>query len=226
MKLAMFVPVAATSVAMGIAATAHAAAPLMVQVDNITDNGPISELHALCEATPDGKSTPGKNERPEISWSKAPAGTQSFAVIVSDPDVPADFSKAGKDGMVVEDSAPRQMFYHWGLVDIPATATHIEAGKLDKDGKLEKPIGFGTAVSNDLGKYLPDAHNYGGPCPPWNDQRVHHYHFAVYALDVKSLGLGKDATAKQAAETLEKSPHVLSKGELVGTYTLNKDLRK
>ncbi len=29
-----------------------------------------------------------------------------------------------------------------------------------------------------------------GPYPPWNDERLHHYHFRVYALDVADLGLG------------------------------------
>ena len=43
------------------------------------------------------------------------------------------------------------------------------------------------------GKYF----GYNGPCPPWNDDTVHHYHFFVYALSVKSLGLPADLTARR-----------------------------
>lgn len=207
-------------VASGLVVGAVALAPLKVEVEKLTDNGPIPEAFALCEATPDGKSTAGKNQRPTISWSKAPKETKSFAVIVSDPDVPAEFSKAGKEGMVIGTDEPRQMFYHWALLDIPATKTRIEGGKPDA------PVSFGVPARSDLGSYVPDARNYGGPCPPWNDARVHHYHFTVYALDVPSLGLAADVTAKQAAEAIASSNHVLAQGEMVGTYTLNKELRK
>ena len=205
------------SLALLLSTAAFAAEPLKVEVDKISDKSPIPEANALCEATPDGKSTSGKNERPTISWSKGPNETKSYAVIVSDPDVPADFSKAGKEGQVVGKDDPRQMFYHWAVLDIPATTTKIDGGT--------DPIKLGTPATNDLGKYMPDNTQYGGPCPPWNDQRIHHYHFTVYALDVASLGL-KNATAKQAAEALKTSKNVLATGEVVGTYTLNRELRK
>ena len=44
-----------------------------------------------------------------------------------------------------------------------------------------------VTASNDAmkGQY----YGYDGPCPPWNDELVHHYHFTVYALSVKSLDL-------------------------------------
>lgn len=195
-----------------------AAEPLKVEVDRISQDNPIPEQFALCEATPDGKSTAGKNERPSISWSHAPKETKSFAIIMSDPDVPADFSKAGKDGQVVGKDEPRQLFYHWGVVNIPATATRLEGG--------EEKVKYGMPLANDLGKYMPDAKQYGGPCPPWNDERLHHYHFTVYALDVAKLDLPANATAKQADAAIKAGKHVLSQGEIVGTYTLNKAMRK
>ena len=34
-----------------------------------------------------------------------------------------------------------------------------------------------------------DYGGYDGPCPPWNDELLHHYRFTLYALDVPSLGL-------------------------------------
>jgi len=204
----------------GTALSLVATEPLRVEVENVSENGPIPEAHALCEATPKGKSTAGKNLRPTISWSGAPKETKSYAVIVSDPDVPADFTDAGKDGRVVKANAPRQMFYHWALVDIPAATQRIEGGKAELAPR------FGVPALNDLGAYMPDARNYGGPCPPWNDQREHRYHFPVYALDVSSLNLPPKATAKQAVEAIEAGKHTISKGKVVGTYTLNAELRK
>lgn len=29
-----------------------------------------------------------------------------------------------------------------------------------------------------------DYCGYDGPCPPWNDSIVHHYHFTLYALHI------------------------------------------
>lgn len=192
------------------ATSAHA---LSVEVENIHQGDPIPMKHALCEATPEGKSTAGENLRPTIRWSGEPANTKSFAVIVTDPDVPADFSKAGKDGMVVPQDAKRQMFYHWALVDIPAETHSITGGP-----SKENPE-FGQAAANSLGSYLPNPLHYGGPCPPWNDARIHHYHFTVYALNVGSLALSSKATAAEAEKAAKA--HALAHAEVVGTYTLN-----
>jgi Raf kinase inhibitor-like YbhB/YbcL family protein len=67
------------------------------------------------------------------------------------------------------------------------------------------------------GEYL----GYDGPCPPWNDALVHHYHFRLYALDVPSLALieGFSVTDLRAA----MASHVLDEAELIGTYSLNPD---
>lgn len=65
----------------------------------------------------------------------------------------------------------------------------------------------GTYGANGTGKNV-----YKGPCPP---EGMHHYHFKVYALDIK-LKLGEGAT-KSAVEAAMKG-HILSKGELVGLY--------
>ena len=202
------------------ASGAIAATPLNVTVENITADMPIPSNYALCKPTVDGKSGPGDNIRPTISWKGAPVATQSYAIIVSDLDVPADFSQADKDGLTIDATAPRQPFYHWALIDIPVTIGSIPGAKADV-----APAN-GVALPNDLGSYVPDNHQYGGPCPPWNDARVHHYHFAVYALDVKTLGLKPSATAKDAARAITQGGHIVGQGEVVGTYTLNKGLRK
>ncbi len=201
-------------------AGAALAAPgtLKVTVEGIEhNNAPIPAKYALCQPTPEGKSKGGENIRPAIRWSGAPESTRSFAVVVKDPDVPADFTDAGKDGKVVKNTAKRQLFYHWALADIPA-ATHEIPG-----GKSYSSPDFGMKVSGSLEKYVDDPAQYGGPCPPWNDERVHHYHFTVYALDVATLNLPTDITAAKLEKAMQG--HVLASGNVVGTYTLNKQLQ-
>jgi hypothetical protein len=200
----------------GLFAT-HAGAAMHVTVEGITPGAPIPEKYALCRPTDDGKSKGGDNVRPTIGWSGAPSDTQSFAVVVTDPDVPADFTDAGKDGKVVKRDAKRQLFYHWALADIPATTHEIPGGP-----SYEAPE-MGMAASGSLEKYVDNPTQYGGPCPPWNDERVHTYHFTVYALDVAQLKLPKDPTAAQVEAAAKK--HAKASASVIGTYTLNKALR-
>lgn len=202
-----------------VASAAWAApATLNVKVDGIARNDDrIPAKYALCQPSADGKSKDGENLRPGIQWSGAPAATRSFAVVVKDPDVPADFSDAGKDGKIVQKDAKRQLFYHWALADIPAEVT-----KIPGDQSSNAPD-FGVKASSSLEKYVADATQYGGPCPPWNDERIHHYHFTVYALDVDTLKLPMKPTAVQVEKAVEG--HVLASGSVTGTYTLNPSLK-
>ena len=62
---------------------------------------------------------------------------------------------------------------------------------------------------------------YDGPFPPWNDERLHTYHFTVYALDVPSLGLEGDFRLDDVRAAIEG--HVLDQGKIVGEYTLHAD---
>jgi phosphatidylethanolamine-binding protein (PEBP) family uncharacterized protein len=63
-----------------------------------------------------------------------------------------------------------------------------------------------------------DYGGYDGPFPPWNDERVHHYHFTLYALDVESLGL---AGAFDGGDVLlAMRDHILSSAEWVGIYAI------
>lgn len=201
-------------------ASASWAAPaaLNVKIDGIAQNDArIPAKYALCQPTADGRSKDGENHRPGIAWSGAPASTRSFAVIVKDPDVPADFANAGKEGKIVEKDAKRQLFYHWALADIPATVSEIPA---DKSSNAPD---FGVKAKGSLEKYVADATQYGGPCPPWNDERIHHYHFTVYALDVDTLKLPEGPIAAQVEKALEG--HVVASGSVTGTYTLNPSLK-
>lgn len=192
-------------------------ATLTVTVDGIHDGGTIPDVLALCVPTNDGKSGPGRNMRPAIHWSGAPKGTQSFAVFMVDTDVPADFSDAGKDGKIIAADAKRRDFFHYGVIDIPADVTNLSGGET---GSV---AASGRELVTDLGAYVPTPTQFGGPCPPWNDKRLHHYHFHVLALSSPHVTLPKDATAAQAWAKL--APTALAHGELIGTYSLHMPMR-
>lgn len=197
---------------------AATATPLQIKVEGIEGGAAIPEKYALCQPDGKGKSKGGENIRPTIRWGHAPDDTRAFAVVVTDPDVPAVFDNAGKEGKVVKHDAKRQLFYHWALADIPANITEIEGGPSRESPPL------GKAASGSLEKYVDNPTQYGGPCPPWNDERVHHYTFTVYALGVPSLNLTDTATAAEVEAAAKK--HAIATASVTGTYTLNPDLRK
>lgn len=173
------------------------------------------------------------NVNPEISWSNAPEGTQSFAIICHDPDVPSSGEDVNQENKTVPADLPRVDFFHWVLVDIPATVTKIAEGAASSGvtpkGKSAGEKVYGLAGINDYTAWFagdPDmGGNYGdydGPCPPWNDSIIHHYYFTVYALNIKSLGLTGNFNGTDALEALKD--HVLAQGHFMGTYTLNPDI--
>jgi Raf kinase inhibitor-like YbhB/YbcL family protein len=66
-------------------------------------------------------------------------------------------------------------------------------------------------------------HGYDGPCPPWNDERVHHYVFTLFALDVARLPL--DSVFKGPDARKAMAGHILAQAALTGVYTLNPAIR-
>jgi phosphatidylethanolamine-binding protein (PEBP) family uncharacterized protein len=219
----------------GFAASAFAAADrgsIRVTVDGLTDGKPIPATHALCTPTADGKSDKVATPlRPTLTWSGVPKDAATLAIFMMDPDVPADFTDAGKEGKTLPEDSKRQDFFHYGLVNLPASVTSL-SGAESRD--TPRP---GTELVNDLGinGYISPETAYGGPCPPWNDERLHHYHFIVLALDKNApIDAPSEAdcnapacradTAKNTFNRLIGSPHVLAKGVAIGTYTLNKEL--
>ncbi len=113
----------------------------------------------------------GDNVSPAVAWSGAPEGTQSFAVMVHDPDAPT-----GGAG-----------FWHWIVVNIPSSVSALAQGAGTLDGK-GLPKGA-MQINSDYGTAC-----WGGPCPPPGDA-PHHYNFTVYALKVPHLDLPQGATA-------------------------------
>jgi Raf kinase inhibitor-like YbhB/YbcL family protein len=126
---------------------------------------------------------------PQLHWSGVPAGAQSLALIVDDPDAP-------------DPAAPRMTWVHWVLYNMPPTATGLPEGVVAH----ALPPGTREGV-NDWGRT-----GYGGPCPPIGRHRYFH---KLYALDAVLPDLGKPTKAvlEQAM-----AGHVLASTELVGTY--------
>jgi Raf kinase inhibitor-like YbhB/YbcL family protein len=232
MKGIRFGIVVLAAAALGASASAGSAgaASLAVKSTDFKDGRAIPAVYAFCAPADQGHISGGQDKNPEISWSKGPKGTKSYALIVIDPDVPKDLSDINKEGKIIPVSAKRTKFYHWVLVDIPADTTEIAEGA-DSSGATAhgKPAGPATdgvrGINDFTGFFASDDKmkgNYGGydgPCPPWNDQRPHHYHFVVVALDVPSLNLKGNFGGEEAERAMKG--HMLAKGEIVGTYSLN-----
>ena len=58
------------------------------------------------------------------------------------------------------------------------------------------------------------------PAPPWNDERVHRYHFLLYALDLERVPVEGAFSAADVRRAI--AGHILAQATLTGTYTLKK----
>jgi len=172
-----------------------------------------------------------ENHNPHLKWTAAPADTKSFAIVCVDPDAPTKPDDVNKEGRVVPASLPRADFFHWTMIDIPHGVTEIGAGECSNGivagGKknLTGPKGSRQGINDYTGWFAEDPdmagtyRGYDGPCPPWNDMRVHRYHFTVYALSTPKLKVDDDFTAPEALEAMRS--FILAEAKLTGTYTLN-----
>jgi Raf kinase inhibitor-like YbhB/YbcL family protein len=172
------------------------------------------------------------NHNPQLKWTAAPAETRSFALICVDSDVPSKPDDVNQEGRVVPASLPRTDFFHWVMVDIPATTTEIGAGECS-DGvvaggkrELKGPKGSRQGVNNYTDWFANDPdmtgtyRGYDGPCPPWNDMRVHRYKFTVYALSRERCPVeGENFTAPQVLQAIRGL--IVAEATLIGTYSLN-----
>nr|WP_223300477.1 YbhB/YbcL family Raf kinase inhibitor-like protein [Pantoea sp. At-9b] len=134
------------------------AAPIFtLQSPDFTDNAMLNkEFAGNAQGNP---SCTGENVSPALSWSNAPAGTRSFALMITDP--------VGGKGLGV---------------------THMVAYNIAADrsafaqGELAKGVGYTG------GKNSPGTNHYYGPCPPVGSG-IHHYNFVLVATDLPANSL-------------------------------------
>ena len=139
----------------------------------------------------------GRNISPPLSWSNAPVGTKSFALICDDPDAPSPRRPAAEP------------WVHWIIFNIPAERCDLP----QEIGNELEPDEFYGAMQG-LNSWPTDNVGYRGPAPPPGSGQ-HRYFFKMYALDTV-LDLNAGAKKRQLLEAM--SGHVLAEGQLIGIY--------
>ncbi|MFN2517613.1 MAG: YbhB/YbcL family Raf kinase inhibitor-like protein [Jatrophihabitantaceae bacterium] len=152
---------------------------------DLDDGGRLDEAHAYGGATDNAANT-----SPHLAWSGFPEGTKSFAVSCYDPDAPTPSG-----------------FWHWMLVDLPASTTSLDTNAGAPGATLP---GAAFHVRNDW-----SSKDYGGAYPPDGD-RAHRYFYVVHAVDVETLGVDDEASA--AAVSFNLAFHTLARAQLVATF--------
>ena len=204
---------------------------MQLSCPRFADGQTIPADFAFCLPDPAHHVCLGRNLNPALNWQDVPAGTRSFVLICHDPDVPSKGDDVNQADRTVPATLPRVDFYHWVLIDLPASLGGIAEGEFSREvtprGKNgpQAPHGARQGINNYTDWFAGDHdmrgdyYGYDGPCPPWNDEIVHRYVFTLYALDIERLPLegrfgGPEALAAMAG-------HVLAQASLSGTYTLN-----
>ncbi|GAA4684313.1 YbhB/YbcL family Raf kinase inhibitor-like protein [Frondihabitans cladoniiphilus] len=126
----------------------------------------------------------GEDVSPQLSWSGFPPETKSFAITVYDPSAPTGSG-----------------FWHWAVVDVPASTTSLDTGAGDAAGSGLPAGSFQLKNDGGLAHYL-------GAAPPAGHGK-HTYFVAVHALDVDTLGI--DASATPAFLGFNMSGHTLAR---------------
>ncbi|MDU0967894.1 MAG: YbhB/YbcL family Raf kinase inhibitor-like protein [Actinomycetaceae bacterium] len=130
---------------------------------------------------------------PALEWSGFPPETASFLVTCFDPDAPTPSG-----------------FWHWCLVNLPASTTSLPAGIGESDLAIDGPA---FHCAGDAGVW-----GYYGAAPPAGD-RPHRYIFAVHALDVDALDV--DDEARPAAVSFQALFHTIARAQITATYQVN-----
>ena len=169
---------AASALTLAFAASAAAADPFMVTSTTFKDGQLMPRK--VANTNPQNPNCVGENVSPQLSWSNAPEGTKSFALLMEDPE--------GRGGAGV---------HHWVAYGIPASVTSFAEGEVSKPS--EKYVG---------GKSTQGVGNYSGPCTP--PGTPHHYTFVVIATDLDPKELPPGLTREEFLAKLVPPPPAMS----------------
>ena len=135
---------------------------------------------------------------PPLSWVDVPAGTKSFAIAVTDPDLPAFFQ------------FPR-VFAQWMIYNIPEGISSLAEGA-SPGGKL--PTGALELNSDYVTFQMPGyGKGYAGPWPP---DAAHRYVFTIYALKNETLEMPEAGDYVEFVKTV--LPVTIATATLIGLY--------
>lgn len=168
------------------AGLAQAPQPLVMTTTAWQDGGVIPDKYTMA-AGPAAVS-------PELKWSQAPAGTQSFVLLLHDSEP-------------VMNKSSRMDVTHWLIWNIPATSAGLHEGV--PQGEL--PDGSRQVSLRGNGYMGP-----GAPAGPY-----HHYTFELYAVDTRlnvPMGAPEQASDTRTAVFNAMDGHVLGKAILVARF--------
>ena len=138
----------------------------------------------------------GRNTSPTITWRNVPKGARELAVVMIDQDYVLPYPK------------PEPMI-HWLVYGIKPGAHELAAGMPNVVAITAPPELEGSFQAHTVF----DQNGYRGPQPMPGE--LHHYRFAVLALD-KPLGLKADMPASEVWKTIQG--HIVGEGDLIVTY--------
>ncbi len=191
----------------------------------------IPSEFAFCKPDPAQRVTLSSNLNPHLKWWGACPHVKSYVLLCRDRYAPAVRDDVNKEGRELPHNLKRTDFYHWVLVDIPLSVSSIEQGSHSssvmprgKDGP-QAPGAMRHGLNDYTEWFAGDPEmagnyfGYDGPCPPWNDAKVHWYRFEVFGLLCEKTPVEGVFTGRDVYKAIQG--HVVESAYIEGTYTLN-----
>jgi Raf kinase inhibitor-like YbhB/YbcL family protein len=181
--------------ALALAFAGNATAEDFLNVKSTTFKDGQMMPRKVANKNPQNSNCVGENISPQLSWSGAPAGTKSYAILMDDPEA------RGGTGV-----------HHFVSYGIPASITSFAEGELSKPSeKFVSGKGAGTTGA------------YAGPCTPPGPP--HHYTFVVVATDLDPKELPPGLTREEFVAKLTEGgkTHGLAAVAIVGLFQHPKD---
>jgi Raf kinase inhibitor-like YbhB/YbcL family protein len=160
-----------------------ATAPMTLSTTAFADGAPIPAKYTQA----------GAQVSPVLTWTNAPAATQSFVLHMHDLEVARN--------RTTDDQV------HWLVWGIPGTATGLPEG-----------VPQGATLADGSRQISASGPVYRGPGAPANGP-MHHYTFEIFALDTKlDVAPGADAFETRTSVMKAMQGHILGKAVYMGLF--------